>query len=47
MTRYNRVLRGKVMDLAERQKVNSYKFKKKSSEMSKIFGTIKKGNEDV
>ena len=30
-----------------KQKVNSYKFEKKSSEMSKIFGTIKKGNEEA
>ena len=34
-------------NLTVRQKVNNYKFEKKSSEMSKIFGTIKKGNEEA
>jgi len=34
------------MDIAVRQKVNSYKFEKKPSDMGKIFGTIKKGDEE-
>ena len=34
------------MDMAARQKVNSYKFEKKPSDMGKIFGTIKKGDEE-
>jgi hypothetical protein len=33
------------MDLVVRQKVNNYKFEKKSSEMGKVFGKIEKGNE--
>jgi hypothetical protein len=33
------------MDITARQKVNNYKFERKSSEMGKAFGTIKKGNE--
>ena len=32
--------------MAERQNVNNYKFEKKSSDMGKTFGTIKKGDED-
>ena len=35
------------MDFVVRQKVNSYKFEKKSSQMSKVFGTIKKGKEEA
>ena len=34
------------MDLAVRQRVNSYKFEKKPSDMGKTFGTIKRGDED-
>ena len=36
----------KNMDMAARQNVNSYKFGKKTSDMGKTFGTIKKGDEE-
>ena len=32
--------------MAARQKINSYKFEKKTSDMGKTFGTMKKGDEE-
>jgi hypothetical protein len=39
--------KGGAMDKAVRQKVNSYKFEKISSQMGKAFGTIRKGDEEA